>query len=165
MPSFTIKLATLADIPTIIAIHNATWETTYREILSPEQIEFMSKQFYSPRALENSIVQDDHQFLLLLVNEIPSGFASVSEEKTGHFKLNKIYILPSCQGTGAGKFLITEVEKYVKQKGAIQISLNVNRYNKARYFYEKMTYRIIREEDIPVGPYWMNDYVLEKVLD
>lgn len=143
MPLFTIKLATTADIPTIVAIHNATWEPTYREILSQEQIDFMSKKFYSPQALTNSIRKDKHQFILLFVNELPSGFASVSEGETGYFKLNKIYILPSCQGTGAGKFLITEVESYVKQKGGMRISLNVNRYNKARYFYEKMTYRIM----------------------
>lgn len=165
MPSFTTKLATIADIPVIIDIHMRTWEPTYRDILSQEQIAFMSNKFYAPSVLERSISMEGHQFLLLLSDTIPSGFASVSQEEPQHFKLHKIYILPECQGTGAGKFLITAAENYVKQNGAVKITLNVNRYNKAYSFYEKMTYRIVREEDIPVGPYWMNDFVLEKKLN
>jgi GNAT superfamily N-acetyltransferase len=164
MPSFTTKLATEADIPVIIDLHKSTWEPTYKEILSPEQIAYMSDKFYSVYALEISMSESFHQFLILLNGDIPCGFASVSLESPNHFKLQKIYVLHSCQGTGAGKYLITEVEKFVREKGADLISLNVNRYNKAKSFYEKMAYQVIREEDIPVGPYWMNDYVLEKKL-
>jgi ribosomal protein S18 acetylase RimI-like enzyme len=38
--------------------------------------------------------------------------------------------------------------------------LNVNRYNPAKDFYEKLGFKIILEEDIPIGQYWMNDYVM-----
>ena len=164
MPSFTIELASVGDVPVIIDIHQKTWEPTYREIITPEQIEFMSEKFYSEEALSNSILIDKHQFILLYADGIASGFASVSQLNSSAYKLHKIYVLPSYQGTGAGRFLITEVENYVREQGAQILLLNVNRYNRARYFYEKMNYRVIREEDIPVGPYWMNDFVLEKNL-
>jgi hypothetical protein len=40
--------------------------------------------------------------------------------------------------------------------------LNVNRYNKARFFYEKFGFKIIDEVDISIGNnYFMNDYVME----
>lgn len=164
MPSFTIRLASVQDIPAIIDIHQKTWEPTYKEILTKEQITFMSQKFYSAEALSISISIDKHQFMLLYVDDKVSGFASVSQLDDKFYKLHKIYVLPSSQGTGAGKFLITEVEKYVKNEGGQKLLLNVNRYNKARYFYEKMNYRVTHEEDIPVGPYWMNDYTLEKEL-
>ncbi len=164
MPSLTITFATPADIPAIIDIHNATWNNTYNTILSQDQIEYMSKKFYSEAALATSMNEEGHQFLILCSDGSPSGFASFSELKPAYFKLHKLYVLPTCQGTGAGKCLITAVENYVKEKGALKICLNVNRYNNARHFYEKMAYRIVREEDIPVGPYWMNDFVLEKAL-
>jgi GNAT superfamily N-acetyltransferase len=164
MPAFAIESATVGHIPAIIDIHLRTWEPTYRKILSKEQIAYMSEKFYSESALKKSIEIDGHQFLLLTVDGNTSGFASVSKLSDQSFKLHKIYVLPSCQGTGAGRFLITEVENYVKSQGAQRLVLNVNRYNKARYFYEKMHYRVILEEDIPVGPYWMNDFVLEKDL-
>jgi hypothetical protein len=38
----------------------------------------------------------------------------------------------------------------------------VNRYNKARQFYEKMGFVVIGEEDIDIGNnYLMNDYIME----
>jgi ribosomal protein S18 acetylase RimI-like enzyme len=40
------------------------------------------------------------------------------------------------------------------------LDLNVNRNNQAKHFYEKIGFNVIREEDIPIGPYWMNDYVM-----
>lgn len=52
----------------------------------------------------------------------------------------------------------------VKNLGAENLDLNVNRYNKARFFYEKVGFVIIKEEDIPMGEYWMNDFVMRKVL-
>ena len=165
MPSFTIEMAGTEHIPDIIKIQERTWEPTYREILTKEQIDYMFKKLYSPEALENSILVNNHQFLLLSDDNQPVGFASVSEEKPEHFKLHKIYVLPSTQGTGAGKFLLGKVEKYVQSVGGKKISLNVNRYNKAKSFYEKMNFRVVREEDIAIGPYWMNDYVLEKQLN
>ncbi|RZK89916.1 MAG: GNAT family N-acetyltransferase, partial [Hymenobacter sp.] len=36
-----IQLATEQDIPTIITLAEATWEPTYRFIISKEQIEYM----------------------------------------------------------------------------------------------------------------------------
>ena len=101
---------------------------------------------------------------MLLADDVSVGFASVSEQEKGYFKLHKIYVLPATQGTGAGKYLLNEVEKYVQNAGGKKLSLNVNRFNKAKGFYEKMGFAVIREEDIPIGPYWMNDYVLEKNL-
>ena len=165
MPSFATKLAGTDDIPLIIQIQEKTWEPTYREILSKEQIDFMFEKTYSTDALTNSILVHKHQFLLLLADQEPVGFASVSEEKPSYFKLHKIYVLPATQGTGAGKFLLNEVEKYVQSIGGKKISLNVNRFNKAKTFYEKMDFAVIREEDIAIGSYWMNDYVLEKQLN
>lgn len=165
MPSFSIKPATTADIPTIIAIQEQTWEATYSEILTSEQIDYMFEKIYSPESLERQFTVEQHSFLILLNDGKPEGFASVSEEGREKFKLHKIYVLPSTQGTGAGKYLLAAVENYVKSAGGKKLGLNVNRYNKAKGFYEKMGFAVTGEEDIPIGPYWMNDYVLEKELN
>lgn len=164
MPSFATMHASAEDIPTIITIQEKTWEPTYRDILSQEQIDYMFEKIYSPASLKHQI-ESGHHFIILLNGNNPEGFSSVHEEKPGKFKLHKIYVLPSTQGTGAGKYLLRETEDYVRSAGGTVLSLNVNRYNKARTFYEKMGFRIVGEEDIPIGPYWMNDYILEKTLD
>ncbi|MBS1504124.1 MAG: GNAT family N-acetyltransferase, partial [Bacteroidetes bacterium] len=68
------------------------------------------------------------------------------------------------QGKGYGKILINEVAQRTRDAGKHRLDLNVNRYNKARTFYEKMGFTVAYEEDIPIGPYWMNDYVMRKEL-
>ena len=163
MPAFSIKHATVADIPEIIAIQEKTWEPTYGEILSKDQIDYMFNKIYSPGALKEQMLTGQH-FLMLLNGANPEGFASVAEEEPEKFKLHKIYVLPSTQGTGAGKFLLQAAENYVSGAGGKVLALNVNRYNKAKSFYEKQGYAIVGEKDIPIGPYWMNDFILEKVL-
>jgi hypothetical protein len=50
----------------------------------------------------------------------------------------------------------------VREQGGRILRLNVNRYNKARQFYERMGFAVVREEDVPIGNnYFMNDYVME----
>jgi ribosomal protein S18 acetylase RimI-like enzyme len=70
--------------------------------------------------------------------------------------------LPKQQGKSFGKILLNEVISYCRAKGGKSIILNVNRHNKARFFYEKCSFRIIKEVDISIGDdYFMNDYVME----
>ena len=53
----------------------------------------------------------------------------------------------------------------IKQKGAKALELQVHRQNKARNFYEKLGFVIIKEKDFDIGNgFFMNDYVMEKVL-
>ncbi len=81
------------------------------------------------------------------------------------YKLHKIYVLPSQQGKGSGKFIIDQLTNAMKIKGASALQLNVNRNNPAKSFYEKIGFAVIKEEDIDIGSgYFMNDYVMEKKL-
>ncbi len=95
---------------------------------------------------------------------MPIGFASFSpkEEEISVFHLYKIYVPPRQQGTGTGKMLLDYVINAIKKRGATALTLNVNRYNKARYFYEKRGFTIAHEVDIDIGEgYFMNDYIMK----
>lgn len=165
MNSFIAKKVFAEAINVIIAIQEKTWAPTYKDILSPEQIAYMFEEIYSYEALHEQMTKGNQQFVLLYKDDTqPIGFASYQELEPHVFKLHKIYVLPTEQGTGAGKFLIGAIEDLVKSLQGKRLLLNVNRYNEAKRFYEKMGYAVLQEEDIAIGPYWMNDYVLEKVL-
>lgn len=56
--SLVFQKATVADIPDLILLQKQIWEPTYRTLLSPEQIEYMFQQIYSPAALTSH--QSDH---------------------------------------------------------------------------------------------------------
>ncbi|WP_225975267.1 GNAT family N-acetyltransferase [Anseongella ginsenosidimutans] len=75
-----------------------------------------------------------------------------------------MYVLPETQGKGTGRFLINTVELKAKEQGCQVLELNVNRFNKARSFYEKLGFKVQRTEDIPIGPFFMNDYIMQKIL-
>jgi len=57
--------------------------------------------------------------------------------------------------------------EYILEKlqgdGAAELRLNVNRYNKARFFYEKIGFTIIGEEDVDLGNgVYQEDYVMQR---
>lgn len=160
------RIATHKDIKAIREIANKTWFVTYEPILGKEQPKFMFDTIYSEEALSQQM--DDRQtFVLQILGDDILAFASFSikdNSQTDTYKLNKLYLNPEFQGGGYGKKLISFVEEKVKALGAMYLDLNVNRYNKARFFYEKVGFVIIKEEDIPIGEYWMNDFVMRKVL-
>jgi ribosomal protein S18 acetylase RimI-like enzyme len=154
--------ATEAEIPVIAEIAAKTWPKAYASILSPEQMRFMLDTIYSAKELEHAMHSKSQRFLLLKDTGEYQGFASIGprKEEPGVFKLHKIYILPHNQGKGYGKMLIEEVKRQLLVQGINTLDLNVNRNNPAKDFYEKLGFKIIRKEDIPIGQYWMNDYVM-----
>ncbi|WP_375416726.1 GNAT family N-acetyltransferase [uncultured Hymenobacter sp.] len=180
-----IQPATLRDIPTIMALAEATWEPTYRFIISKEQLEYMYRVIYTPASLRRQMQDEHHTFLVAYVDERPAGYASfgplpaavptpLPADKASlptppaapkAFKLHKIYVLPSQQGQRLGVRLLEAVEQAAQAAQGRFLELNVNRHNAAALgFYERHGYQQQREEDIPIGPYWMNDFVLRKEL-
>ena len=163
---FIIKIATVNDVETIRQIADQTWWVTYGPILAEEQITYMLTEIYPADKIRNQIENNLQTYLLLFEDGKPVAFASYSprEENADIYKLHKLYCLPVTQGKGYGKILINEVAQKTIDAGKKVLELNVNRYNNAKTFYEKMGFAIAYEEDIAIGPYWMNDYVMRKEL-
>jgi GNAT superfamily N-acetyltransferase len=126
-------------------------------------MQYMLNLFYSPASLRRQMLDDRHQFLIVEQGEEPIGFASWSgSEEPGVFKLQKLYVLPGRQGKGLGRSMLHYIFDAIRPEGATVLRLNVNRWNKALQFYERMGFAVIREEDVPIGNgYFMNDYVME----
>lgn len=163
---YVIREADITDVDIIRRIADETWWPTYGPILTPEQIAYMLDVLYSEEKIHSQIVNREQTFLILVEDEQPVAFAAYSprEEDPEIYKLHKLYCLPQTQGKGYGKILINEVGNRVLAAGKNTLDLNVNRFNKARSFYEKMDFQVVYEEDIAIGSYWMNDFVMRKSL-
>jgi GNAT superfamily N-acetyltransferase len=161
---YSIKEATVADTDAIISIATETYWSVYGPILTEEQIIYMLGTIYSVETISGQIKNNAQSFLLLLEDEEPVAFAAYAPraEDPEVYKLHKLYCLPKTQGKGYGKVLLSAIADKVKAAGKNVLDLNVNRYNNAKSFYEKMGFSVIYEEDIPVGDYWMNDFVMRK---
>ena len=161
---FAFKRADKSEIRSVQEIAQRTWPEAYGKILSTEQLAYMLEKMYSTTALTEQF-NAAHLFYFIYQNNQILGFASLEmmDEKTA--KLHKIYLLPEHQGCGAGKALLLFMINKAKSLGANQLILNVNRQNKARFFYEKNGFAITGEKDIDIGSgFFMNDYIMSYSL-
>lgn len=164
----SVRIAEPEDAALIQDLAETTWWPTYEPIVGAEQVSYMLEFFYSTNVVAEQIRSGAQTYLLLYDGQTPVGFAAYSprEEDPHVYKLHKLYCLPAEQGKGYGRILLSAVEQAVLAAGEHILDLNVNRYNKAKTFYEHLGFHIIYEEDIKIGQgYEMNDYVMRKVLN
>lgn len=159
---FKILPAIEGDIPAIIRIAEAAWWPTYSPILPAEQIRYMLEAIYNPDTLRVHMKSGSQKYLILSSGGIAQAFVSYSprDDDRRIYKIHKLYVLPDNHNKGYGRALIEEIKSRLSEKDIHVLDLNVNRYNTARHFYEKAGFKVIREEDVPIGPYWMNDFVM-----
>lgn len=151
----------------IQALAHSIWPPTFREILTDDQIEYMLDMMYSVSSLEKQMEELCHHYLLVEEDGEYLGFVSyeIGYRSYSTTKIHKIYVLPSTQGKGIGRFLIDTVEKIARKNNNRNLTLNVNRFNKAIDFYKKVGFEIIGNEDIDIGNgFLMEDYIMSKQL-
>lgn len=162
----SVRNAAENDIEIIQQLAEQTWWPTYSPILEKHQIEYMLSHIYSVEAMRQVMKDKSQHFILISENGIDQGFASYGtwSEDPACLKIFKLYVLPNNQGKGLGKKLISEIAERAAKDGKTSLILNVNRNNPALTFYKKEGFELLRNEDIPIGPYWMNDHVLRLQL-
>lgn len=163
----TISEAAITDIPIIQDIANKTWPNTYGEILSSEQLDYMMNLIYSEESLLNQIQKRQQLFFIVNDGIANIAFFSIEHQYNNEAitRINKIYILPQAHGKGIGKYLIDAITTLAKEKESKKLSLNVNKYNKALLFYQKIGFIITNEVNIEIGKgYLMEDFVMEKSI-
>jgi len=159
-----IRKASVEDIPAIGEMARVVFPSTYKKILSGEQIEYMMEMMYSEGSLLNQMTAEGDVFFIC------EGRGYVSFRHKGRtddgielFHLEKLYVMPDAQGTGLGRELFDTVVKEVgrlSERGA-RIELNVNRENRAVGFYEHLGMKKVRQGDFPIGKgFYMNDFIM-----
>lgn len=164
-----IRIANEEDFRTIRNIAEVTWPVAYGHMLSKEQLDYMMEMMYAENSLKHQFSILNHRFLLAEENDGKAlGFASYSMKNKesvnkNYFHLHKLYILPDLQQTGIGSMLLKAVEDNIRNGNPCILELNVNRNNRAKEFYSKNGFEIVREEDIDIGNgFFMNDFVMAK---
>ena len=180
MTDIQITLAGLNDRNFIRSVSERTWPSTYGHIISQEQIDFMLDWMYSDASLAKQMNTGCAFYIASIKNSNvyngewdPVGFCSVSPEEEGEnnstekvagskaHKLNKLYILPTAQGTGAGKALLNKSIEVAKAAGSSSLFLQVNKLNTAYTFYLKHGFIKEAEFKFDIGNgFFMDDYVM-----
>lgn len=168
MKELIITKAGAGDMQTIHDMAQVVFRHTYRDILSPEQMEYMMEWMYSPENLARQL-EDGNCYYIAYSGGEPCGYLSVQREGVDPegvevFHLQKIYVLPTFQGGGLGRRLFDQTITHVresKRSPKARIELNVNRSNPAVGFYKHLGLNILRQGDFHIGEgFYMNDYIM-----
>ena len=158
-----IRKATEQDIKVISELAEKIWWPAYRNIISDEQISFMLKDMYSEDSLKKQLLSGV-EFILAEKEKVAVAFAAFSLIEPEVYKLHKLYVLPSEQGSGTGKKLIAYISDFARNQGGKILELNVNRGNPASKFYKKAGFEIYKTVDISYHHFVLNDYIMRKDL-
>ena len=158
-----LRVAEIKDIPSIISVALPTWKATYPDMVPPEQIEYILETFYSPTAIRE-LFEQGWKTVLAEKNGQVVGFACYfrKEGEGNIYRLERLYVLPTSQGDGAGSKLLDAVLQKSLAEGASIIELNVNRKNPAVDFYRRKGFEIVAEVMKSFGPFSFPDYLMHK---
>lgn len=163
MNMLTIRKATIDDCELIRKLAEQVFPATYKEIISPEQLDYMMEWMYAPENIRKQMEEEGHVYFIAYQEDEACGYVSIQQQAEDVFHLQKIYVLPQYQGTHLGSALFKQAVQYIKEMhpSPCMMELNVNRNNKALRFYEHQGMKKLREGDFPIGNgYYMNDYIM-----
>ncbi|WP_321886657.1 GNAT family N-acetyltransferase [Paraburkholderia bannensis] len=159
--TLTLRPATLADAPLLAAMHAASWQATYRQLLPAA---FLESEVNAERAVywRARMEAPGAQRRLVLIAELgapgaeptPVGFVCVERQPESQWGvlLDNLHALPAHQGIGVGKRLMEAAQQWARQQGEGQLYLYVLDGNTpAIAFYERQGWEFSGSEPDRMG--------------
>jgi len=143
------------NINEIAEFLNACWKSAYAGILSDEYLDSLSD---NERASALKKWNDDGliEFLCMRQEGILVGVCGYGKSITADYpndgEIHAIYLSPECIGKGYGYALFSEAEKFLINKGYIDLVVSTFTANaRALSFYANHGYSIVKEKTIRFG--------------
>jgi len=157
-----ITAAGYEDLHRLETLADKVWEPTYRHLVRQAHILLMQERMHTVQAYREQM-SEGHRFFKAEQDGVLLGFISFYPQEQ-LMKVPKLYVDNQLQRRGVGKALLDRVEQEARKQGLSWLELNVNRYNKALYFYRRNGFFIYKSVDIPYDQYWLQDYVMRKAV-
>ena len=110
--------------------------------------------------------QFTNSVLLAVDEDLVIGYFAMEITEPSKMKLHKIYLDPDQKSKGVGSQIIAFIKEFGFKAGVKHIELNVNKFNSAVQFYEKMGFFRAKEMVLDIGNgYVMDDYVMQLNLE
>lgn len=163
-----VRPARAAEFSVIATLAGRIWRTCFPGLISPEQIEYMLAQRYTPEIMRREGMKRGLTYLLGRLNGQAIAFAADGPGETPtEWRLQQLYVDPEWQGVGIGRRLIDLVESRARRLGARTLVLTVNKSNeRARRLYERAGFAIRDAVVTDIGGgFVMDDYVMTRPLE
>ena len=91
----TIQKVTVADCELINKMAGEVFPATYKEILSPEQLDYMMDWMYAPENIRKQMEEEGHVYFIAYKEGKPCGYVSVQQQEKRYFPPPKDLCPPS----------------------------------------------------------------------
>ena len=159
------RTSTAADIPLLRDLAGRIWRTSYAEMITAEQIEYMLGWMYSSEKIAEELASGV-RWEVALREAVPVGYLAITFEDYPSAELNKLYLLPEHQGRGFGQAMIARALDVAAARGCSELRLRVNKYNtRALRAYERAGFQVKESSVSDIGGgFVMDDYVLARAV-
>ena len=146
------KIREMSDMATEIVREH------FDPLIGKAQNDYMIARFQTPAAIRDQL---EHGYRYYFVKEDGRNLGFLAFYPKDHcMYLSKFYLYKEERGKGISREMLGFVIQKTQEAGLSSIELNVNRHNSAIYAYEKLGFKIIREEKNDIGQgFYMDDYV------
>lgn len=133
-------------------------------IIGKAQNDYMIAKFQTEESIADQLAHG-YRYYFVRISGRNAGFMAFYPRGNAMY-LSKFYLYKDQRGKGYASKMLDFVIKKTKEEGLHAIELNVNRNNSAVQVYEKLGFRIIRQEKNDIGEgFFMDDYVFRYDLD
>ncbi len=162
-----MPVATEKQIIEIEKAANHVWHNYYKDIFSPEQIEYMLEKYQSTEALKRQMSEGYIYYMLLSDGKL-AGYMCLLPQ-SDHIYLARLYIKAEYRRQGLAKKAISHMDALASKEDLgfthiKKIRLRVERANSfAINVYEHLGFYKVREEDRDIGGGFVcKDYIMER---
>lgn len=139
------RKADIYDVEMISFIGRISFSNAFEKVFNPCNLAEYRKKVFDPDTIARSFERENNVYFIAEADDRPVGFAKVQRfslndeiESGWQMQLEKIYVLPDYQKSGAGNALLKKVIDFANETGPEYLWLDVYSGNKqAISFYEK----------------------------
>ena len=140
------------------AMATAILREHYDPIIGKAQNDYMLEMFQSVPAIRGQM-DKGYRYYFVRAGGRNAGFMAFYPRGDSMY-LSKLYLYKDQRGKGYSHGMIGFVADRAREEGLRAVELNVNRFNSTVQIYEKLGFKVIREEKNDIGSgYYMDDYV------
>ncbi|MFC7677319.1 GNAT family N-acetyltransferase [Paenibacillus sp. GCM10028914] len=167
-----IKKCTLEDIKALQEISIETFNNTFKEQNSPENLTAYLDRAFTTNQLEKELSHINSEFYFVCYNDGLAGYLKVNindaqSEKMGDnsLEIERIYIRNKFQGKGLGKYLLNKALEIANEQNKEMVWLGVWEKNEnAIAFYKKMGFVQTGAHAFYMGDEEQIDFIMTKTL-
>jgi len=155
------------DIRTVSKLAREIWTDHFTPIIGKPQVEYMLEKFQSSESIQNQISEGFEYYLARNENECVGYTALVTDLVDRKMMISKLYTLSEVRCTGVGTALLSHTENICSSRNISRLWLTVNKYNYGAISWYKHRGFVVTDAvktDIG-GGFYMDDYLMEKVLE